>query len=107
MQPPLPEPEALDQTRFPSTVSGHAQPLSPPPTVTATPREIVGKSGGRNPPKSPLRVLLGIITDGPSCRLPYRLYGTLLSISTWYICATGGCDWIHVRPRLVVTEMPP
>ena len=26
--------------------------------------------------------LLGIITEGPSCRLPYTLYGTLLSTVT-------------------------
>src|SRR5689334_24054755 len=66
--PPIdPEPDPLDHTRLPSTVSGIAQPLSPPPTVTELPRLIVGKSG---PPKSPARGLLGTMADGPSCRLP-------------------------------------
>src|SRR5919112_4456921 len=38
MPPTLPEPDALDQTRFVSTVSGVAHPLSPPPTLRQSPR---------------------------------------------------------------------
>src|SRR5205085_2468539 len=104
MPPIEPEPDPLLQTRLPSTVSGHAQPLSPPPTLTELPRVIVGKSAM---PKSPARALLGTIADGPSWRLPYTLYGTLLSTSAWYICASGSCSWIHDLPRLIDTETPP
>src|SRR6185436_4509520 len=76
MIPPMePEPDPLDHTRLPSTVSGVAHPLSPPPTVSAWPRTIVGMSR----PKSPARELLGTMADGPSWRLPYTLYGMRLS----------------------------
>ena len=78
--PPIaPEPDPLDHTRLPSTVSGVAKPLSPPPTVTECPLVMVGKSGME---KSPTRELLGTIADGPSWRLPYTLYGIRLSIVT-------------------------
>src|SRR5512143_2843891 len=102
MPPMLPVPDALDHTRLPSTVSGVAQPLSPPPTVRHIPRTIPG-----NVESPPVRALLGPIALGPSCRFPYTLYGILLSTVTWYICATGSCTWFHVRPRLVLIDTPP
>src|SRR5438045_738070 len=66
MPPTLPHPEALDHTRFPSTVSGVAHPLSPPPTVWHTPRDRLAEYASRKL----ARGLLGHIADGPSCRLP-------------------------------------
>ena len=47
MPPTRPDPDALDQTRFASTVSGVAQPLSPPPTdapLAAPDPDIAGRS---------------------------------------------------------------
>src|SRR6478735_907181 len=104
MPPMVPEPDPLDHTRLPSTVSGVAHPLSPPPTVSDAPRTIVGRSGI---PGSPVRELLGTIADGPSWRLPYTLYGIRLSTVAWYICASGSCVWIHDFPRLIETDTPP
>src|SRR5450432_1096192 len=64
--PTEPLPEALDQTRFSSTVSGVAHPLSPPPTDRHCPRPIPGSL-----PNSSCFALLGPIADSPSCLLPY------------------------------------
>ena len=69
MPPMLPDPDPLDHTRFPSTVSGVAKPLSPPPTLTECPRVMLGNSTPAKK-KSPARELLGTMADGPSCRLP-------------------------------------
>src|SRR3989475_11389862 len=70
MPPTLPEPEALDQMMLLSTGSGVAQPLSPPATDCQALR-------GMPPPKPPppVRLLLGPRYEGPSCLLPYTLYG--------------------------------
>src|SRR5437868_989305 len=60
MPPRLPEPDAVDQTRFVSTGSGVAKPLSPPCTACHMLRGIA----------PPVRLLLGPRYDGPSWRLP-------------------------------------
>src|SRR5438105_3101904 len=60
MPPTLPDPEAVDHTRFVSTGSGVAQPLSPPSTPYHSLRAIC----------APVRLLLGPRYDGPSCMLP-------------------------------------
>src|SRR5918912_385967 len=54
-----------------------------------------------------MRGSLGHIADGPSCRLPYRLYGISLSTVTWYICAIGSCTWSQLFPRFVEIDTPP
>src|SRR3970282_2303855 len=66
MPPTLPDPDALAQTMLGSTGSGVDQPLSPPAIVCHMAR-------GMAPPS---RLLLGPRYDGPSCLLPYTLYGT-------------------------------
>ncbi len=59
-------------------------------------------------PKKPFILLLeGPIVEGPSCRLPYTLYGTRLSRATWYTCAMGSAMRRHETPRFSVIEMPP
>src|SRR6266581_3517467 len=99
--PTLPNPDALDHTRFVSTGSGVAQPLSPPPTVRHMPLVML-------PSPSPFTfALLGPIADGPSCRFPYTLYGMRLSTVTWYICAIGSWTWAQLFPRFVVMLTPP
>src|SRR5450759_841604 len=56
----LHDPDAVDQTRFVSTGSGVAQPLSPPSTLYHSLRGM--------PPRP--RLVLGPRYDGPSCLLP-------------------------------------
>src|ERR1051325_3297519 len=60
MPPRLPEPDAVDHTRFVSTGSGVAKPLSPPWIECHMLRGIC----------PPVRLLLGPRYDGPSWRLP-------------------------------------
>ena len=54
-----------------------------------------------------MRLLLGPLVEGPSCRLPMTWYGTALSTVTWYICAMGSCWRYQVLPRLREIATPP
>ena len=83
-----------------SSGSGVANPLSPPPTVTHSEREI----GPPMPPKPPVRLLLGPRNEGPSCRLPSTLYGIALSTVTWYIWPMGSSVACHDMPRFIETD---
>src|SRR3972149_4323954 len=83
MPPRLPDPDAVDQTRFVSTGSGLPKPLSPPCPPCHMLRGIC----------PPARLLLGPRYDGPSCRFPITQYGMRVSVVTWYICAIGG--WVR------------
>jgi hypothetical protein len=48
-----------------------------------------------------MRLLLGPRYDGPSCRLPYTLYGLRRSTATRLIWALGRLTWNHDVPWFV------
>src|ERR1041385_3153447 len=87
-----------------SVGSGIAQRLSPPATECHIPRGIGPETSSSD--CFAMRLLLGPRVDGPSCRLPYTLYGIRLSVATWYICATGSWIWCQLLPRLIEKLRP-